>query len=148
MKRPVGYTVIALLLVLWSLPQLASTLVKQPSTFAVALPHWRHVLDVVAGTAALFAGIVLWMQRRWSPEAFLGWGVLDVAISARRYFVELPADNRALRAITHPGKPSYDAVLLVPLTVDFLAWVGVVAVVYWYLRVRRPHPADPGVPAE
>jgi hypothetical protein len=71
-KRPVGYTVIALLLVLWSLPQLGGTLVTQPSTFSVTLPPWRHVLDGAAGVAALIAGIALWLQKRWSPEAFLG----------------------------------------------------------------------------
>jgi hypothetical protein len=65
-KRPVGYTVIALLLLLWSLPQFAGTLVRQPATFGLTLPPWRHVLDGVAGVAALIAGIALWLQRRRS----------------------------------------------------------------------------------
>jgi hypothetical protein len=62
-KRPAGYTVIALLLILWSMPQLAGTLVRQPATFGVALPPWRHVLDGVAGVAALIAGIALCNRR-------------------------------------------------------------------------------------
>jgi hypothetical protein len=146
-KRPVGYTVISLLLVLWSLPQIAGTLLHSPTTFSVVLPPWRHVLDGVAGGAALFAGIALWLQTRWSPEAFLGWGLLSVAIGARRYFVELPADSRAIWESTHPGKPFYGVALMVPLAVDFIAWAGMVAVVYWYLRARRPRSADYGAPA-
>jgi hypothetical protein len=103
----------------------------------------------VAGVAALIAGIALWVQTRWSPEAFLGWGVLFVAIGARRFFVELPADSRALWATTHPEKPFYGgALVMVPLAVDFIAWAGVAAVVYWYLRVRRPRPTDHRAHAE
>jgi hypothetical protein len=30
-----------------------------------------------------------------------------------------------------------------PLALDFISWAGVVAVVYWYLRVRRPQSAAP-----
>jgi hypothetical protein len=93
--------------------------------------------------------MALWVQTRWSPEAFLGWGVLFVAIGARRFFVELPADSRALWATTHPEKPFYGgALVMVPLAVDFIAWAGVVAVVYWYLRVRRPRPTDHRAHAE
>jgi hypothetical protein len=80
MKRPLGITLVALLLA--SLSAGAFVLAMTAETLAATGVRWRlvQVGALVYGLAAAVAAFGLWKLRRWGYVAFVGWVATVLAI--------------------------------------------------------------------
>jgi uncharacterized membrane protein (DUF2068 family) len=80
MKRPLGITLVALLLA--SLSAGAFVLAMTAETLAATGARWRlvQVGALVYGLAAAVAALGLWKLRRWGYVAFVGWVATVLAI--------------------------------------------------------------------
>jgi hypothetical protein len=133
LKRPIGHTVIAVLVALWSVSHLSNTVRNYQSAFGIAASPWQQMLSVASAIVGVTAAAALWFQRRWARAAYAVWAVLATGVFAYDYFVVTPAMSRMLLGKMSPSTP-WSNIVLVPLALDFLVWAGVLGLGYWYLR--------------
>jgi len=90
MKRPVGISILAVVLLLLSFAGFGNAyiMLSEPSNGTPVLA----VLAFVYGVTALIASVGLWMQRKWAYWTFLSWATaaLATAITMQFSFVQAP----------------------------------------------------------
>lgn len=136
-NRPIGYTILAVLLALMSLGGLAGVIWWPASMpFAIELPITVRVLSALQGIAGIAAAWAIWRYHRSAPEVYVVWAVIALANVIYGVVAVMPRLMRALAQMT--GAP--DTIPTPPLgllLVQVVIYGGILGLGYWYLTARR-----------
>jgi hypothetical protein len=136
-NRPIGYTILAVLLALMSLGGLAAVVWWPGSLpFVIELPVTMRILSalqVVAGFAAAWA---IWSYHRSAPEVYLVWAVIALANIIYNVAFIMPRVMRAFMQMAGV-QDSFPAPPVGMLFVQVVIYGGVLGLGYWYLAVLR-----------
>lgn len=137
MNRPVGYTILAVLLALMSLGCLAGVVWWPTSMpFAIELPITMRVLSALQGIAGIAAAWSIWSYHRSAPEVYAVWAVVVLANVIYDIVAVMPPLMRAVAQMA--GAP--EAIPAPPvgmLVVQVVIYGGILGLGYWYLTARR-----------
>lgn len=136
-NRPIGYTILAVLLALMSLGGLAAVVWWPDSLpFAIELPVTLRILSALQAIAGFAAAWAIWGYHRSAPEVYVAWAVLAVTNIIYNIVSIMPRVMRAF--VQMAGAPnSFPAPPVGLLLVQVVIYGGVLGLGYWYLAVRR-----------
>lgn len=137
-RRPVGYTIIGVLVALASAGA-GATLLWGPDTsaFGVELPVASIILTVAQLVVGAVVAWAIWRYVTWAPEAYAGWALLGVASGVYSALVVMPRIMEAMRRALDLPVDLPD-VPIGYVIAQLAIYAGIYALGYWYLARRRP----------
>jgi hypothetical protein len=141
MNRPIGYTILAVLLALMSLGGLAAVVWWPDSLpFAIELPITVRALSALQGIAGIAAAWAIWSYHRSAPEVYIVWAVIALANMIYDIIAIMPRIMRVLAQMA--GAPAaFPTPPIGMFFVQLLIYGGILGLGYWYLTARR-RPAE------
>lgn len=138
MKRPLGYSLLAVFLGLSGLGSLfgATAWPSSMALFHVVIGPTFYALMIAGAVVSLGAARSLWLYERRAPEWFVAWALAGLATSAYSAVVIMPQMMKAMAALMGADTAPFEfpPIALVAQLVFVLVVDGVI---YWYLTSRR-----------